>query len=262
LAINASPYFDTMLAHHLLFPGTPKGLDYLSSIYCAHHVYWKDDGKEWDSKHLGFERLLQYNAIDAMKTFECASVLRKLIAKEKMTSQWEFEQKKALLAFRMMNRGVAVDVKRRSQFAFDLLTAQVQIHSELEQIAPPDIVHSLMKNKTRKPWYASPRQTLHLFEMLGLPLQHHKKTGNPTVDSQALSALRAKAPEWTRLFNLLEDERSVDVFASTFIRAPLDSDGRMRCSFNIAGTETFRWSSSENAFGSGTNLQNIPKNQE
>jgi len=32
----------------------------------------------------------------------------------------------------------------------------------------------------------------------------------------------------------------------------------MRCSFNIAGTETFRFSSSENAFGTGTNLQNIP----
>ena len=262
LAINAAPYFDTMLAHHLLFPGTPKGLDYLSSIYCDHHVYWKDDGKEWDSKHLGFERLLQYNAIDVMRTFECATVLRKLISKEGMDSQWEFEQKKALLAFHMMNRGIAVDVKRRSQFAFDLLTAQTQIHSELEQIAPPNIVHHLMKNKTRKPWYASSRQTLHLFEILGLPLQHHRKTGNPTVDAQALSALRSKAPEWTRLFNLLEDERSVDVFASTFIRAPLDSDGRMRCSFNIAGTETFRWSSSENAFGSGTNLQNIPKNQE
>jgi DNA polymerase I-like protein with 3'-5' exonuclease and polymerase domains len=98
--------------------------------------------------------------------------------------------------------------------------------------------------------------------MLGLPLQRHRKTGNPTVDAQALAYLRWKAPEWTKLFNLLEDERSVDVFASTFIRAPLDSDGRMRCSFNIAGTETFRWSSSQNVFGSGTNLQNIPKNQE
>jgi DNA polymerase-1 len=33
----------------------------------------------------------------------------------------------------------------------------------------------------------------------------------------------------------------------------------MRCSFNIAGTETYRFSSSTNAFGSGLNLQNIPK---
>jgi DNA polymerase-1 len=32
----------------------------------------------------------------------------------------------------------------------------------------------------------------------------------------------------------------------------------MRCSFSIAGTDTYRFSSSENAFGSGMNLQNIP----
>ena len=32
----------------------------------------------------------------------------------------------------------------------------------------------------------------------------------------------------------------------------------MRCSYNICGTETFRLNSAENAFGSGTNLQNVP----
>jgi DNA polymerase-1 len=32
----------------------------------------------------------------------------------------------------------------------------------------------------------------------------------------------------------------------------------MRCSFSIAGPTTYRFSSSENAFGSGMNLQNIP----
>lgn len=37
----------------------------------------------------------------------------------------------------------------------------------------------------------------------------------------------------------------------------VDSDGRMRCSFNIAGTKTGRLSSSENAFRTGTNFQNI-----
>jgi DNA polymerase-1 len=35
------------------------------------------------------------------------------------------------------------------------------------------------------------------------------------------------------------------------------SNGRMYTSYNIAGTESGRWSSSANAFGSGTNLQNI-----
>src|SRR5215831_3767951 len=38
---------DTMLGHHVAFAGTPKGLDYLRSLYCDYHVYWKDDGKNW-----------------------------------------------------------------------------------------------------------------------------------------------------------------------------------------------------------------------
>jgi len=56
--------------------------------------------------------------------------------------------------------------------------------------------------------------------------------------------------------------RSLGVFLSTFVNAPLDIDGRLRCSFNIAGTETYRFASSKNAFGSGLNMQNIPKGGE
>ena len=41
------------------------------------------------------------------------------------------------------------------------------------------------------------------------------------------------------------------------LKTEVDSDGRMRTSYNVAGTETGRFSSSTNAFGTGTNLQNI-----
>ena len=41
------------------------------------------------------------------------------------------------------------------------------------------------------------------------------------------------------------------------LKTEIDSDGRMRTSYNVAGTETGRFSSSTNAFGTGTNLQNI-----
>ena len=41
------------------------------------------------------------------------------------------------------------------------------------------------------------------------------------------------------------------------LETEIDPDGRMRTSYNIAGTETFRWSSSANSTGTGTNLQNI-----
>jgi DNA polymerase I-like protein with 3'-5' exonuclease and polymerase domains len=41
------------------------------------------------------------------------------------------------------------------------------------------------------------------------------------------------------------------------LRTDIDPDGRMRTSFNIAGTNTGRFSSSLSDFGTGTNLQNI-----
>lgn len=40
------------------------------------------------------------------------------------------------------------------------------------------------------------------------------------------------------------------------LETEIDPDGRIRTSYNIAGTETGRWSSSANAFGTGGNLQN------
>jgi hypothetical protein len=30
-----------MLAQHVLFPGTPKSLDYLASLYCREYSQWK-----------------------------------------------------------------------------------------------------------------------------------------------------------------------------------------------------------------------------
>jgi len=45
---------------------------------------------------------------------------------------------------------------------------------------------------------------------------------------------------------------------STDLSVKLDKDNRIRCSYNISGTETGRLSSSATARGTGTNLQNIP----
>jgi DNA polymerase-1 len=48
--------------------------------------------------------------------------------------------------------------------------------------------------------------------------------------------------------------------ASGFLRTPLDADQRLRCNFNIAGTNTGRLSSSFSDMGTGTNLQNVDRN--
>jgi DNA polymerase-1 len=36
---------DTMVAHSVMYPELPKGLDFLGSIYCGAQEYWKDSVK-------------------------------------------------------------------------------------------------------------------------------------------------------------------------------------------------------------------------
>src|SRR5204863_8193698 len=43
----------------------------------------------------------------------------------------------------------------------------------------------------------------------------------------------------------------------SFLQTAVDPDGRLRTSFNIAGTTTGRLASSYSDFGTGTNLQNV-----
>ncbi len=250
--------FDTMLAQHLLFPGTPKGLDYLSSLYCEYHWYWKEDGKEWDTKgDLGAH--LRYNGLDCIRQYECGTVLRELIPRMGQTEQWEEQKRIGRLALRMMNKGVRIDKTKRAMLALELAAASSDIGDWLLKIIPQDEVNPGAKT----PWFRSPTQCREFFgEDLGLRLPNNRKTGQLTFGKEALNILRERHPELTRLFDGIKDYRSVEVFHRTFIDAALDHDGRMRCSFNPGGTETFRWSSSTNVFGSGTNLQNIPSGNE
>lgn len=262
------PYanFDSMYAWHVCFPGTPKALDYLSSLFCRYHRYWKEDHKEWDLAHGDVATLLRYNAEDCVRTFESCTHIRSLVVQFGLTEQWEWMKQKRDLALRMMLKGVRVNRELRDRLGFELMSVHAELGSKLLHIVPQDLAGEPGKSaKTKEPvmWYSSSKQLKWVFgEVLGIKIPSHRKTGNETLGKEALNELREKYPIWRFMFNLLGDIRSVGVFITHFIRAPLDPDGRMRSSFNPAGTETFRWSSSKNAYGRGANLQNLPKGDE
>lgn len=54
------------------------------------------------------------------------------------------------------------------------------------------------------------------------------------------------------ILHIRECDKNLEV-----LKAPLEPGNRASCSYNVAGTENWRWSSSKNAFGRGMNLQNI-----
>lgn len=238
---------DTMLAQHVLFSNLPKGLDFLSSMYCEHHLYWKDEGKEWDAK-TGEDQLWTYNCKDAVITFEVDDGQQAVVDAMKLREVHDFQQELFWPVLETMNRGLRVDTARRAEFAF---TLQEEIAKREQWVT--DVVGMPLNIK-------SPVQMKELFyDSLGQKPVLDRKTGNVTCNDEALRTLAEREPILLPLVKKVSELRSLSVFLSTFVAAPLDVDGRMRCSFNIAGTETYRFSSSKNAFGSGLNLQNIPK---
>lgn len=274
LGVTPKLHIDTMLAHHLLWPGTPKSLDYISSLYVRYYWYWKDDGKEWNLTG-DLSTLLTYNCQDLVNTHECAGVLKELIPLLGQTVQWEETKERYYLALRMMKKGVRIDKEHRNRLNVQLMEALLRINGELEQIIPQsmaDVVVLAAKleakpdykmPKKKSSWYTSPSQQQIVFrDILGIRLPRSRKTGRDTLGKDALKELKQKYPVWTGIFDRMSAARSVSVFRSHFIEAGVDADGNMRCSYNPAGTETFRFNSSENVFGGGTNLQNLPKGDE
>lgn len=251
-------YMDTMLAQHLCWPGTPKGLDYISSLYCDYHCYWKDEGKEWN-RNIPEDRYWVYNCRDAVATFESAGELSLLIAELQLMPQWHIQMRQFYMILKMMLRGVRIDRKRKGEVAGELLMriqdyeAWFMRHIGPEVWTPP---------KNAKPWYGSPQQLGQIvYDVLGIKEVKNRKTGSRTTDDEALEIIKKREPLLKRLCTKLQEFRSLGVFYSTFAMAKLDADNRMRCSFSPTA-ETFRWTSSKNAFGTGANLQNIPKGKE
>lgn len=242
------PAFDTMYAHHVLWAGMEKGLDFLSSLYCRYHQYWKDEGKHFDLEHHNEEQLWEYNCKDCVVTYECGTVLRTEIKKQNMQEQLDFQlQRNLRTTLRMMLRGIRRDPEEHQNLRWILNAAAAERLKTIEYFC----------DKPLNP--KSPKQVADFFYgEMGAELVIHKKTKRPTTDDDALRKIGKRMPVLKVVCDSILDYRSIGVLSSTFLGMQLDIDGRIRCSYNIAGTETFRYSSSENAFGSGGNLQNIP----
>lgn len=242
---------DTMIAHHSVFCGLPKSLAFLASMHCDHYVYWKDDGKVVDLKQPEEKRWV-YNGTDCVRTREVGESLDRTVAAMGMQAVNEFQQRFFWPVLQCMQRGVRVDKALRAALAEELM----------EEIAAREEYFQAVLGHGLNP--KSPVQMTKLFyEDLGQkPIYTRAKKGVPghlTCDDTALQEIARREPLLCPLINAISEYRSLGVFLNTFVLAKLDVDGRMRTSYNICGTETFRFSSSENAFGSGGNLQNIPK---
>lgn len=262
---------DTMIMHHVCWPGggdpmsakqsvqgpQRKALFNLASMYCDHHYYWKDEIKFWE-KGLSEDTFWSYNCRDNIKTHECMQVLKQLVIDFQLEEQNQFQHDVANeVLFDMMKRGIRLIPEQRAQVTKDLARALEIVDANLETLVPKHLVPA--GGKGSKPWYRSPTKQKTLFyEILGIKPVYNKKTGKPTFSKEALPTIVKREPLLRQVADRITFRRSVGVFHNTFAEMPADDDGRMRCSYNLTGTDTFRLSSSENIFGNGGNMQNVP----
>lgn len=245
MGVAPIPYMDTMLAQHVAFPGMPKGLDFLSSLYCNFHQYWKDEGKEWNPRTTPEEQLWIYNCKDAVITYECSDALEHTLKTYKLWAPFQFQMSLFKPILRMMLRGVCIDHKLRSDLYMELMELTRGRHEMINKLSGRQINPQ------------SPKQLMEYFyDTLGLPVQKHKKTKKPTCDDEALLKLASREPLVRRLVGAINEYRTLNASLNV-VDVSLDFDNKLRCSYNISGAETFRFSSSKNAFRGGTNLQNI-----
>lgn len=258
------PAVDPMVAQHVMFPGTPKDLTQLASLHCAHFRYWgeskdcKTDAERWT-----------YNCWDCAYTWEiCYSVVSALIS----CGLYEhFCERMAILrevAFDMTLRGIRIDLAERSRLCFgDLMhggdggvtAAIAEREAYLRRLMPPHIPPLLVGPTAKSEWISSPKQqAVFFYDLCGCKPHFDKKTKALTVDDDALEKIKLEQSLLAPLVETLQDLRSLGKLYK-FLNAKLSPDGRIRSSFNVAGPISFRWSSTEDAFDEGTNLQNIIK---
>ena len=235
-------WIDTMLLHNVLYSELPKGLDLLCSLY-TRHPYYKDMHKRLKTD----EAFLTYNALDACVTLECALKMRQEAEEFEV---WDYYCKHVnpLIwpLLQMQYKGVRVDLDARREAVIKVSSIVADYEGTLKEVVGRDV--NVNSSKQMKEL---------IYEDIGLPVQRKRGTNAVTTDEEALNELKRKFPDNPELDLILRIRREKKLLG-TYLTNPIDEDNRMRCSYNIAGTEGARISSSKTPFNTGGNLQNVP----
>lgn len=232
---------DTMIAHHIMYPDFPKGLDFLCSIY-TDGEYYKEDRKLWKKLKVDQERFWRYNARDSTDTFEVWEALQPELAGYQSTYDMTLDLFYPLLY--TIEKGARVDKER-------LAETKILVKAKLEQKEKDLIAASVREFNPR-----SPKQCQQYFYVdKNIKPYVSRSTGRPTCDDKALQ--RLATTHQLREASIIQEIRKLDKLYGTYLNVDLDDDNVLRSFYNPRGTVTGRLSSSQTLWGSGLNMQNL-----
>jgi len=241
--IKTTNIHDTMVAQKTLLTDYPVALHFICSMY-TDIPYYKDDGKYWLKGIGNWESGWRYNALDSIV---CADAYPKQInslIKQHNYPAYDRKRLSILPYVYIMEHGIWINLGSMKQAYDEMGHEQEDTLRELQRVAG----FPLNPN--------SPKQVKEYFYVTKRLPAYKGKDGSITTDEKALKRIARKGYKEASLILKL---RGLGKERATFLDpAKVDTDGRMRCSYNPVGTRFSRASSSENIFGTGNNLQNQP----
>lgn len=191
--------------------------------------------------------LQRYNGMDTIATFQLWQNFEAQLA-EKPEAVAVYEEEKALSAPLMyaMLKGILVDQEVTTELKgqFDAECAELFASMDF-------ITRSLGLGVIN---FNSWQHIQWLFSCLGEDIE--------STDREALEGLAKAEPDLAPLCNIIlmyrDRKKMLDVLQPDLV----DTDGRMRTFYKVAGTDTQRLSSSTNALWTGMNMQNIKREED
>lgn len=190
------------------------------------------------------EREWVYNGMDCCITLEVMNAIRPQLDAHTGPT-YDFSRACQGPALEMRLRGILVDKARHAEVIEDYYNTIDRLERQLDTIILEGI------GLPQFNWRSNPNLARLFYDELQIPAPR----GRRSVDRHALEKLDEyiiARPIVRHLVLMRELAKKIDA-----LKSMLDPDGRMRTSYNIAGTNTGRWSSSFTEFGTGGNQQNI-----
>lgn len=241
--------FDTMIAHYLINPEIPHGMDYMAKMYLNYTTIHIDEligpkGKnQKNMRDIDQETVCKYAAEDADITLKLKNILEKELRENKLEQLFnEIESPLIYVLADMEWTGVRLDLEALEQLAEEYRKEMNQIEKEIIEMAGIEFNIN------------SPKQIGEiLFDKMKIIDNPKKtKTGQYSTSENELEKLRSKHP----IIEKILEQRSLKKLLSTYIEAFPQlinpKTGKIHTSFNQTATATGRLSSSN------PNLQNIP----
>jgi len=225
---------DCGILAHALHPEFPKNLGFLNSIY-TRLPFYKDEGREFNYKKQSFKVFFEYNGKDACSQYAVVKALEQNLAENtpELWPNWKEEfvdnyvNKLHYFYKEMESVGILVDKDKRQFYIEKYDALYKECRTKLDGLAGFECNPHSPKDVP-----------LLLFKELRLPVR--KDASRQTL--VALLNNVAKTARAKECIQLILDARRLRKANSTYYKARLDYDGRMKTSVNINGAETGRTS--------------------